>query len=301
MANTYSFQKAVSLVDYQPAFITGTKLQNWGWQAFTTIKQTDRLTEQVFSYTGLGLPRQTGQQNPFYFDEMHELGATTFTNVKWTLSTRFSYELIKYDKHVRDLMKKAGQRMGEAHAYRRDLSVAAIFNNAFDSTYAMYDSVELCGSHTLDDGTTLDNDLTPASLDFDNLWTMINHFATSTYNHKGLLIQPKAKWLVTNPINRKLVEKILDADGEPDTVNLNNPNSLANKQITPIYCPFLTSTTAFFLLGEEAKDDFLFWNVESPRFDEEDDKSVHGTNLFSWQIYSCGPREFIQVVGNPGA
>ena len=300
MANTYSFTKAVSLTDYQPAFITGSKLQSWNWQQFTTIKQSDRLTEQVFSYTGLGLPRQTGEQNPFYFDEMRELGATTFTNVKYTLSTRFSYELIKYDKHVRDLMKKAGKTMGESHAYLRDQQVAQVFNRAFNSSYPMYDSVELCGSHTLDDGTSLDNDLTAASMSFDNLWAMIDHFSLSTYNHKGLLIQPKAKWLVCNPTLRKTVEKILETDREPDQGDWNK-NTVGNKGIIPVYCPLITSTTAYFLLGEEFKSDLLFWNVETPRYDEEDDKSVHGTNLFSWQIFSCGAREFISIVANPGA
>lgn len=300
MANTNHFAKSVSLVDYQPAFITGTKLQTWNWQQFCTMKNTDRLTEQVFSYTGLGLPRQTGEQNPFYFDEMHELGTTTFTNVKWTLSTRFSYELLKYDKHIRDLAKKAGQRMGEAHAYLRDYRVAYLFNQAFSSTYITgYDSVELCGSHTLDDGTSYDNDLTAASLDFDNLWSMIDHFSTSTYNHKGLLINPKPKWLVTNPINRKTVEKILESSAEPDT--LSNKNTVGNKGIVPVYCPHLTSTTAYFLLGEEFRDDLIFWNVESPRYVDEDDNTIHGTNFFSWSIFSVGWREYINIVGNPGA
>jgi len=300
MANTNHFAKSVSLVDYQPAFITGSNLQTWDWQAFTTIKQTDRLTEQVFSYTGLGLPRQTNQQNPFYFDEMYELGATTFTNVKYTLSTRFSYELLKYDKHVRDLAKKAGSQMGKSHAYLRDTKVAYIFNQAFSSTYiSMYDSAALLATHTLNDGTSYDNALTAASLSFDNLWAMIDHFSTSTYNHKGLLINPKAKWLVTNPTNRQEVEKILESSAEPDT--LANKNSLANKQITPIYCPHLSSTTAYFLLAEDFKDDLWFFNVESPRYIDEDDNTIHGTNFFSWQIFSVLPKEFINIVGNPGA
>ena len=299
MANTYQFAKAVSLIDYQPAFMTGSKLQMWDWQQFTTIKQSDRLTEQVFSYTGLGLPRQTGEQNPFYFDEMRELGSTTFTNVKYTLSTRFSYELLKYDKHVRELARKAGKAMGSSHSYLRDLQVAQIFNRAFNSSYTGYDSVELCGAHTLDDGTSYDNDLGPTSLSFDNLWTLINHFSTSTYNHKGLLIQPKPKWLVTNPTNRSTVEKILESSAEPDT--LANKNTVGNKGIMPVYCPHLTSTTAYFLLGEEFKDDLWFVNVETPRYDEEDDKNVHGTNLFSWQIFSTNFKEFINIVGDPGA
>jgi hypothetical protein len=300
MANTNHFSKAISLVDYQPAFITGSKTQRWPWQEFFTTKQTDRLTEQIFSYTPLPLPRQTGESEPFYFGESSELGAITYTMVKYTLSHRLSYELMKYDKHIRDLAKKRGRSAGDAHSYLRDQVVAQIFNRAFNSSYPSYDSVELCGSHTLDNGTAYDNDLTPASLDFDNLWSMINHFATSTYNHAGLLIQPKARWLLTNPTNRKTVEKILEAEYEPDQANW-NPQTLKQFALKPVYCPHLTSTTAYFLIAEEAKDDFMFWNVETPRYIDEDDNNVHGTNFFSWQIFTAGFHEHINVVGNPGA
>jgi hypothetical protein len=130
---------------------------------------------------------------------------------------------------------------------------------------------------------------------------MIDHFATSTYNHKGMLINPKAKWLVTNPVNRKTVEKILEASGEPDTVNTNNPNTIRGMGITPVYCPHLTSTTAYFLLGEEFKDDLWFFNVETPRYVDEDDNTIHGTNFFSWQIFSVLWKEYINIVANPGA
>src|SRR3989304_1589783 len=135
MATTYTFPKALSLVDYQEPFVTGAQLYSWDWARLVTKKTTNRLTEQVFSYGGLPLPRATGEQEPVYIADMSEHGATTFTMVKYTLATRFSYEVLKYDQHIRDLMGKAGKDMGKSHAQAQDSVVAQAFNRATNASY----------------------------------------------------------------------------------------------------------------------------------------------------------------------
>jgi hypothetical protein len=310
MATTYTFPKALSLVDYQEPFVTGSKLYSWDWASIVTKKTTNRLTEQVFSYSGFGLPRATGEQAPVYMADMAEHGATTFTMVKYTLGTRFSYETMKYDWHIRDIMKKAGADMGKSHAQLQDTVVAQVFNRATNSSYPVdpaNGTAALCASHTMADGTTVNNALTAASLSYDNLWSSVNYFTTSMYDQAGRRIIATPKFVLTHPQNAKLLEKILRANGEPDTVELNNPNLLKDgvakffTGLTPIYCPFLTSTTAYFLLDTDFANDLWFFTVESPQYDSEDDFMAHATAYKSWQIFTTGPKDFIHVAYNAGA
>ena len=301
MANTtYNFAKAVSLTDYFENFVTGKDNYRWDWQQLVTMKQTNRMTEQVFSRYGLPTPIQVGQFEPITFYDMGELAATTFTAVKYGIATSFSYELLKFDWQITDLMGKAGKSMGQGHAYLRDRLVAEQFNDI--TTNTAFDSVAICGTHTMTGGQSVDNDLTAASLDFDNLWGSINYFNTSMYNHSGQRITAKPKFVITNPVNQKILEKILSASGEPDTSDLNNPNTIKSLyDLKAVYCPHLSSTTQYILASDEFPGDFYFFSVDEPKYEEDADFDRHGLKLKSWQIFALGIKDFVNVVNNAGA
>lgn len=301
MSNTtYSFAKAVSLTDYFENFITGKELYTWDWKQLVTTKKMNRMTEQVFSWYGMPTPIQVGQFEPVTYYDMGELAATTFTAYKYGIATSFSYELLKYDWQIKDLMGKAGKSMGQGHAYLRDRLVADQFNNI--TTYTAFDGTAICGTHTMTGGQSVDNDLTAASLDFDNLWGSINFFNTAMYNHSGQRITAKPKYVVTNPVNQKILEKILAASGEPDTSDLNNPNTIKSLyDLKAVYCPHLSSTTQYLVLSEDFPMDFYFMVVDEPKFEEESDFDRHGMKLKSWQIFALGIKDFVNVVNNAGA
>jgi len=308
MANTtYSFSRSISLVDYQEPFITGSTLYSWDWKQVVTEKKTNRLTEQVFSYAGLPLPRVTSEYQPIYYADMAELGTTTFTSVKYSLATRFSYELLKYDWHIRDLMGKAGSQMGKSHAQAKDTVIAQVFNRLTSATLLpMHDALAAATTHTMADGTTtVLNLLTAASLSYDNLWSMINYFSTAMYDQAGRRIVATPKFIVTHPQNEKSLEKILqtswDQNWEPDNAD-RNPNIIKlRRNLKAIYCPFLTSTTQYTLLADVFPEDLWVFNVEAPQFDQEDDFDIHGSKIKSWQIFSVGLKEFLNLCHNAGA
>lgn len=302
MANTtFAFAKAISLTQYMPAFRTNAELQSWDWEKLVTKKTTKRATEQVFSYVGLPVARQTKELDTIHYANMAELDATTFTVNKFSLATMFSHELIEDNLHLPDLLKEAGASMGEAHAFIRDQAVAAVFNRAFNSSYTMYDGVELCGSHTMHDGTSLDNDLTPASLNFDNVWSAVNHFETSLVSHSGLYLRDVPKYLIYHPSYEKQVRTILrTTNGEPDTAD-NNANTLLDYNLVPVPCRHLSTSTYWFIAGSRFKKDFLFFTREGVKTAMEDDFDRMGIKIRTYQRFALGVREFIYIVGNPGA
>jgi len=299
-STTYSFAKAVALTDYQPAFRSKTDEQLWAYDKVCTMKDTSRATEQVFSFSGLPSASQTGELEPVFYTDMNELGATTFTVNKFTLATMMSHELIKDNIHLPDLMKEAGVAAKESHNYVKAAAIAAIFNRAFNSSYPMYDGVELCGTHTMKDGTSYDNDLTAASLTFDNLWLAINHYETTLVSHSGLYLRDKPECLVYHPSKEKEVQALLKSQLEPGTAD-NDKNTIRDYNLKPVPNRFLSTSTNWFLTGSKFKKDLQFWNRESPSYDTDDDFDRMAMKFRSYQRFAVGVREFLYIVGNPGA
>ena len=301
MANTtYSFAKAVALTDYQPAFRQNQKEQLWAYDKICSMKSTNRATEQVFSTSGLPAASQTGELEPIYYADMHELDATTFTVNKYTIATMFSHELIKDNIHLPDVMKEAGAAAGESMAFIKAQAIAAILNRAFNSSHTMHDGVELCGTHTLKSGDSFDNDLTAASLTFDNVWLAINHFETTLLSQSGLYLKDTPKYLIYHPSKEKEVAAILQSNLEPGTAD-NDKNTIRNYNLVPVSCRFLTTSTNWFLASEKFKDDFQFWSREKPSTAMEDDFDRMGTKMRNYCRFAVGVRDFLRIVGNEGA
>jgi hypothetical protein len=298
---TYGFAKSVALTDYMPPFRQAKEQVTWAWDKIVSKKKTSRATEQVFSYTGLPAANQTGELEPIYYADANELGAVTFTVTKKTLATMFSHEFLQDSWHLPDMMKEAGKMAGESQAYIRDLAVAAILYGAFDTT-TTYEgsSTYLCDSHTMKNGGTYDNDLGPSSITFDNLWLMINHFETAPVTHQGLYLKDTPKYLIYHPSKEKEVRAVLRSDWKPGTGD-NDYNSVQDYNLIPVPCRFLTTTTHWFIAGSRFKQDFCFFEREGVKTAMEDDFDRMGVKFRSYQRFAVGVRDFLWIVGNPGA
>jgi hypothetical protein len=283
-----------------PAFRQKNELQLWDWEKLYTRKPTTRATEQVFSYAGLPVARRTGEMEPILYADIAELAATTFTVRKYTLATMFSHEVLQDNQHLPELMREAGACAGESQSYIRAQSAAQVFNNAFD-TDTGYDGSFLCSTHTMNDGTSYDNALTAASLTFDNLWLAINHFETTPYSHSGLYLKDKPEFLVYHPSKEKEVQALLQTtQGEPGTAD-NDKNTIRNYNLKPVSCRFLDTSTYWFVLGSRAKRDLCWLDREKVKTATEDDFDLMASKFRSYQRYAYGFRDFLWVVGNPGA
>ena len=300
MNNTFAFAKSVALVDYMDPFRQKEKQVTWGHASISSTKSTNRATEQVFSYSGLPAAQQTKELQSIFYADMGEQAATTFTVNKFTLATMFSHEFLKDSWHLPDMMKEAGAAAGESHSFILDQAMAAPLNRAFNSSYTMYDGVELCGEHTMADGTSYDNDLAPASLTFDNVWLAINHFETAPVSHSGIYLADKPDCLVYHPSKEKEVQAILKSALEPGTAD-NDKNTIQAYNLKPVPCRFLSTTTNWFITGSRFKNDFLRIVREPVNTATEDDFDRMGMKFRSYQRFAVGVRDFLWIVGNPGA
>jgi len=302
MANTtYSFAKAVAITDYLKPFRDSAKLQSWNWKKICTMGKTTRATEQVFSWAGFPAARKTGELDSIYYADMSELDPTTFTVAKYTLATMFSNELIDDNQHLPELMGEAGKAMGDSHSCIRDVHAAAPFNRAFNSSYTMFDGVEMCGTHTLKSGDSFVNELVTASLTWDNLWSGVNKFETSMLTQSGLYMKDTPKFLIYHPSKQKEVEAILKTTtGQPGTAD-NDANTLLTRSLVPIPCRHLTTSTNWFLAGEGFKADFKWFDRMKVKSKMEDDFDLDGVKLKTTQRFASGIRNYTHIFGNTGS
>jgi hypothetical protein len=151
------------------------------------------------------------------------------------------------------------------------------------------------------DGTSYDNDLTPASLTFDTVWQAVNHYETSLVSHAGLYLRDVPKYLVYHPSKEKEVRAILKStNGEPGTAD-NDANTLLDYNLVPIPCRFLSTSTNWFLAGSRFPKDFYFFTREGVKSAMENDFDRMGIKMRTYQRFALGVREFVYIVGNPGA
>lgn len=300
MATLESIRKAISNVEFLEAFESAANARSWAWKQIADQRKASGLTESVFGFSMLGEAAVTKPNEPVHRSEIAELPETTFTMFKTTISTTLPHEA-KFARHLKDLAGKVGKSMGRSLSYTRDKMLADVLNYAFDSVaQPMYDGVELCGSHTTRSGIVVETAMPPSSLSYDTVWDSVDHMRVGIYNHAGLLASVSQRfYLITRDNNAREVEKIIKAKGEPDTAYTNNPNVLPT--ITPIYCPFLESDQAFFIVNEDFKDDFLYFELEGPKYLDDKDLKHLGTFYVAWMMYGFGVKDYFNIVGNPGA
>lgn len=296
------FVRSLSQQIYQPAMRKKADTKHWDWSDFFTVKSSDFAYEQSYRYTGMGPGVATGELEPAYYGKFRELGTTTWTHSKYTLGSMWSQEFIEDNRNLPEIGGAVGEMVQEGLNYIVDYTVAQHFNRAFNSSYPLYDSVELCGTHTLQKtpATTVANEMTASSITFDTLWLAINYYEYQLFTHENLPMTSTPKYLLYHPSQKKTVMKILDSMGmEPDTTD-NNKDTLKKYGLIPVECRFLTSTY-WFLLSDKCKEDFLFyWRVKQETKDDADfDRDA--AKIKSRIRFSSGPADWFSILGNTGA
>jgi hypothetical protein len=93
---------------------------------------------------------------------------------------------------------------------------------------------------------------------------------------------------------------VLKSSLEPGTAN-NDKNTVQDYNLIPIPNRFLTTTTHWFIAGSRFKNDFCFFTREGVKTAMDDDFDRMGVKFRSYQRFAVGVRDFLWIIGNPGA
>ena len=302
MASTLTMARTVSLTDYQPFVRNKADQRTWNWESFYTVGTTNRPQEKYAVYNGLPLAQLRTELSAVPYYDVQEIGEVTLTVVKYLLGTRFSYELIEDNQHIKGLMNDVGEMIGESHGQVVDAYANLPLDRAWATTYqTSYDGKAICATdHPLLDGTTYSNLATAATPGYDTLISMLNTYEWSRKNDAGLIAKDKAKFLVVSKDKYTDWRKIVKNSVEPDTTDRND-TFVKDYGIEIIVDPFLATNTNFFLLGDKAKKDFVFlWRKRMKQDEPWDDKDYRAIKIPSETRFGAVLKGHLGIIGNQG-
>lgn len=297
------FANTVSIQYFQPAFRIAREEDCWDWKSVCTIKKSTRSGEQQFSFGTIGGATESVVNETVHYMDFSEQAKTSWTHSTFLAGVMLPKQLIEDSQYI-DFMSEAGTALGRSHAYTRSLKMANIFNYAFTASaaYYVFDSVELCGVHTNQNGDTIDNDYSSASIDWQSIWDHVLYFEYGQVDEAGLPYWDDPDKIIFHPSKLPDVRKALEAVWEPDTGS-RNPNTLSKYNLNPVPCRLLTATSSvypWFITSKKFKQDLIFWDRVSPSVDQDEAFDTYGIKFRSRSRSSQGAKHYIHIVGNPG-
>lgn len=199
---------------------------------------------------------------------------------------------------------------GQVERFERDLMSAVkddqetaafgLLNNAFGTTNTGFDSLQLCTTaHTrLDGGSNQANrPSTDAALSLSSLHDAVIQFR-KWRNDRGRPFIATPKLLAVPADLMMVARELLGSAGKPGTAD-NDINALRDFGLDFKVCDYLTSTTAWFLIGDTHDLNFL-WKFR-PQAGSEVDFDTDDIKRKVRQAYATGFGEWRGIYGTSGA
>jgi len=265
------------------------------------VQTIDKNTITNKEFAGFGSLQNQPDGAEVIFDDPIDGNTNTHTYAVKALAYKIHERLIlndlynEVDKFEKDLMDSSNDDI--------ETAAAVLFNSAFATTYNTgFDGLQLCTTaHTRLDGGT--NQANRPSTDV-ALSVSALHDARVTMlkwkNHRGRPRKFGPKDLLIPPDLVNTAQEIMDSKLKPGTAN-NDSNIIVNRfgMNDPIVWQYLTSTTAWFLLGDNHGLNW-YWRFK-PKTGMEVEWKTDSINRKVRQGYVVGFDEWLGVYGTSGA
>lgn len=268
VANTGAFSQLISR-DFKKVFFDEYKRTAEEYKAVANIESMDGAYMREGQMVGLGAMQLTTEGQPVPYDDMLQGNEKTIYPSNFSLG--FAVTQNMWDDDRTGHIKKAFAELGKAAALTRELIFWDLLNSGFVTTKrTALDGVELCGSHTLfGTGGSYVNEGTSGSLNMTSLQAAMNRFEKMV-NEKNIPAPMTPKLLVIPPELRFEAEKLLKSEYNPENAN-QQVNTVGNKGLQFFVCHYLSSTTAWFLLGDKSQHDLRYLNRKPLALQSTDD------------------------------
>ena len=220
-------------------------------------------TEMDSATTGFGKLIQTSELGALDYEDPLKMYRTTYSHLKYTKGFKVSQEFLEDDQH--NIIQQMPRALGKAVVYTTEDIGADIFNNAFSTSYTSYgDGKPLASTaHTrVDGGSNQSNaSATGITLGETNLETGRLAFEDAL-DDKGQIRNFTPNAILTGNDLRKTAMILTDSSLRPGTAN--NDVNIYEGVFKVMIWKYITSTTAWFLLGNDHKLNW-FWRIR-PEF-----------------------------------
>src|SRR5574343_63820 len=223
------------------------------WRQLVGVRSSDKAYEECSYVSGLGVVPPKAEGVAISYDKRIQGYTKRWTHDTYALGLKHTQEALEDDLY--GVMSDGAREMGVSARETRHIRVAGIFNTGFGTTvHTAGDGLAVfSASHVRLDGTTWSNLQAATSLSYESLQDMILAFE-SQVDHRGKKIMQSPATLLVPPALEMKAMELLESVGQPGTAN-NDINTVkaGRPSLRVIVWPYLTSTTAHFLIGDNAR------------------------------------------------
>lgn len=264
---------------------------------FLIVESSTKKTETENTIGPRGIWSSKNEAAEYTFGDLAQGTEVAYTHTTYTDAFDLSEELME-DNQWKTIMRSAREMARGGYACAEDLATD-VLNNAFSSGTGADGSYLCVTDHNLiNSGSTGSNALTTvlSAQGLEDAYVL----ADNIVNEAGVIIPTNFTTLVVPPALRRTAEELKGSDKTPE--NNNNAINVYKNEITKIVVdPYLTSSTAWFLVDEssQARGKF-FWRVKPQFFN---DRDVYSGNYLmkARERFSYGHTDWQGVIGSTGA
>lgn len=219
------------------------------WRELFTVSNSKKAYEEDVLVTGFGAAPVKQEGFAAAFDEGSEAWTARYTHETIALQFSITEEAIE-DNLYMTMGEKYAKALARSLVHTKEIKAAAIFNNAFNSTYSGGDGQPLLSTaHPLVGGGAFSNKLaTPADISETSLQDMLI-FIRKAKDDRGIPVALKATKLVVPPELEYDAYRILNSPNRPGTAD-NDINAINKKGVfnsDPVVVTRLTDPNAWFV------------------------------------------------------
>ena len=273
------------------------------WRELVRTERSTNTYEEAGYISGFGTVPTKPEGVPITYDARMQGSLKRWTHNTYASGARVSEEAIEDDRYR--IFEGVSRDLGVSARETRHIRVAAIFNTGFGTTthttgqgYAIF-----YGTHVKLGGGTWSNLATASSLSYSTLQSAILAFEGQTDERGKKIMQTPMTLLVPTALEFKALE-LLKSVGQPESANNEiNAVKLARPRLRLIVWPYLTSSTAWFLIGDNARmsDGLIFFERVGITFGREGDFDTGDVKFKVRYRDSVEVNRPIGLYGNAGA
>ncbi len=252
----------------------------------------------------LGVLREIGEGAGVSFDVPAQGNKKTIYYKQYALGFQITRLMVDDDLHGN--FKKMPAKLAKSANMTLEISCANLFNNGFTAEKSWDDKYIFATDHsTIKSGSTIKNKPdTAGDLTETTLQAAFEYFRSrQLVDEAGFPIFEVPEILMVPPELEHSANRIIKTLGYVGTnmndINTLNPSSGVVPSVKILVNPYLTSSTAFFLLGKN-REPFLYWK-NKVEFTSADDFKTGNALFKAWMRYGVFAMNYKSMYGNAGA
>lgn len=272
------------------------------YDKITTVKTSKKAYEESAYFAGLGLMPEKPEGEQISFDQFIQGPTKRWVNRTYGLGIRISEELIE-DALYPDVPTEMGEmskELGNSGLETMEVLIHDLFNSGtVTTTHTAGDGLAVFSTvHKALNGSTWSNrSATDGSLSATTLKQGFIDFE-NVLSDRGIQQVQVPKILLVPPSLEFTGRELIHSQYDPETGN-NAINSIQSRNLTLLVDPFLTSTTAWFLIGEN--NPITTFIRRAPKYAQDGDFETGDAKFKGTFRLSCEVNKPIGVYMNKGA